>query len=273
MIPLSNLHTHTTFCDGKNTPEELVRQALELGMVSLGFSGHSFTPCDPSYCMLPDTTVLYRQEITRLKAAYAGQLEIYLGCERDYYTDQAEYEAPYDYIVGSVHYIFKDRRCLAIDHASEIQETAVQELYSGNWLALMRDYYEIMARMPARVKPDVIGHFDVITKFNEDCRLFDDTSFAYRALATDAMLEILKTNRLFEINTGAIARKKRSLPYPALFLLNYLREHGGEVLLSSDCHDKNYLLCEFEQAAALAREAGFTYAKVLRGGHFQDVCL
>lgn len=36
-----NLHTHTTFCDGKNTAEEMILAALELGMDSLGFSGHS----------------------------------------------------------------------------------------------------------------------------------------------------------------------------------------------------------------------------------------
>lgn len=36
-----NLHTHTTFCDGTNTAEEMIQAARELGMDSLGFSGHS----------------------------------------------------------------------------------------------------------------------------------------------------------------------------------------------------------------------------------------
>ena len=29
---IQNLHTHTTFCDGKNTPEEMVQAAISLGM-------------------------------------------------------------------------------------------------------------------------------------------------------------------------------------------------------------------------------------------------
>ena len=37
-----NLHTHTTFCDGKDTPEELVEAAIAKGFDSIGFSGHSY---------------------------------------------------------------------------------------------------------------------------------------------------------------------------------------------------------------------------------------
>lgn len=273
MIPLSNIHTHSIFCDGKNSPEEMAEKAVELGLVSLGFSGHSFTPCDPSYCMLHASTIEYKDQVTRLKRQYAGKLEIYLGCERDYYTDQAEYTNDYDYIIGSVHYIFKDRFCLAIDHAQKIQEDAVQNLYSGSWMALIRDYYEVMTQMPARVCPDVIGHFDVITKFNEGGRLFDEDSAAYRSIALDAMDSILRTNRLFEINTGAIARKKRTTPYPSLFLLRHLHERGGEIILTSDCHDRDYLLCSFSEAAELAKEAGFKAAKILKGGSFVDFLL
>ena len=37
----SNLHTHTTFCDGKSTVEEDVLSAIDKGFYSIGFSGHS----------------------------------------------------------------------------------------------------------------------------------------------------------------------------------------------------------------------------------------
>ena len=52
----SNLHTHTTFCDGVDTPEEMVQAALGLRMDTIGFSGHSFTPIDTSYCMTERAT-------------------------------------------------------------------------------------------------------------------------------------------------------------------------------------------------------------------------
>ena len=48
---LSNFHTHTSFCDGKNTPEELVLYAIEQGCAELGFSGHSYVDFDKESCM------------------------------------------------------------------------------------------------------------------------------------------------------------------------------------------------------------------------------
>ena len=35
-----DIHTHTKWCDGKNSAEEMVRAALALGLECLGFSGH-----------------------------------------------------------------------------------------------------------------------------------------------------------------------------------------------------------------------------------------
>ena len=39
-----NYHTHTTFCDGKASPEETARIAFEKKFDILGFSGHSMYP-------------------------------------------------------------------------------------------------------------------------------------------------------------------------------------------------------------------------------------
>ena len=41
-----NLHTHSTYCDGKSTIKEMIRSALLRDFEVLGFSGHSFTDFD-----------------------------------------------------------------------------------------------------------------------------------------------------------------------------------------------------------------------------------
>ncbi|MBO5357854.1 MAG: hypothetical protein J6A78_00855 [Clostridia bacterium] len=41
MIYKQNLHTHTTYADGKDTPEELVLEAITRGFSSIRFSEHS----------------------------------------------------------------------------------------------------------------------------------------------------------------------------------------------------------------------------------------
>ena len=38
----SNLHGHTTYCDGKNRAEEYILAAIEKNFVSVGLSGHSY---------------------------------------------------------------------------------------------------------------------------------------------------------------------------------------------------------------------------------------
>ena len=37
--------------NGEDHAEAVVQAAIAMGMTRLGFSGHSHTPCDESYCM------------------------------------------------------------------------------------------------------------------------------------------------------------------------------------------------------------------------------
>ena len=48
---LSNVHSHTTFSDGKNTVEEMVQAALGLVFHTLGFSEHG--PADYDDAAMP----------------------------------------------------------------------------------------------------------------------------------------------------------------------------------------------------------------------------
>ena len=45
-----DLHIHTTFCDGKNSAEEMVLAAIDRGLKTIGFSSHSYLPFDNA-CM------------------------------------------------------------------------------------------------------------------------------------------------------------------------------------------------------------------------------
>ena len=46
-MQLFDLHTHTTYSDGRDTPEEMIKEALERGLMCFGISDHSPTPFDP----------------------------------------------------------------------------------------------------------------------------------------------------------------------------------------------------------------------------------
>lgn len=74
----ANYHTHTTFCDGRDTPEQIVQEAIRLSCPTIGFSGHSVAPYDYAG-MTPEHEAQYRAEVHRLQAAYAGQIQILCG--------------------------------------------------------------------------------------------------------------------------------------------------------------------------------------------------
>ena len=94
---------------------------------------------------------------------------------------------------------------------------------------------------------DLIGHFDLITKFNEGNKLFDEECPRYLDAAFAALDELLKTGRPFEINTGAISRGYRTSPYPSAEIQAYIKEHGGRFVLSSDAHSADALAYGFDQ--------------------------
>ncbi len=101
---LQNLHTHSTFCDEKNTPEETVQKAIESGFDSIGFSGHCFMPYAPdARVMSEERTLEYINEINRLKAEYRDRIKIFLGIEVDMYAQTST--KPFDHSIGTVHYL------------------------------------------------------------------------------------------------------------------------------------------------------------------------
>ena len=63
---IGDIHTHTTYCDGKNTPEEMVRAAIDKGLGVIGFTGHSYTFFDTEYCMKRERLKNYRDEVRSL---------------------------------------------------------------------------------------------------------------------------------------------------------------------------------------------------------------
>ena len=244
----SNFHTHTVLCDGKDEPEELVQRALELGCPAIGFSGHSYAPYDEAYCMSPAQTEEYKTEIRRLQRVYAGRIRIYMGVEQDFYSPGST--AEYDYIIGSVHYLYKDGFYLPVDASRQRQEQAVRDFYGGDWYAFIEDYYRTAAQVVRRTGCQVVGHFDLVTKFNEGDALFSVRHPRYIRAVEAAIEALAQTDAVFEINTGAVARGYRTEPYPSRRIVEELRGRGIKRILSSDCHDRENLLFGFEQFRA-----------------------
>ena len=229
-----DLHTHTTFSDGVNTAEEMVQAAIAAGLTEFGISDHSFTSFDPGYCMPPEKYPEYVQTIRLLQKKYFGQINLKCGLELDYYSEDAP--EGLDYIIGSVHYVKCGEELLALDASPELFAEIVEKHFNGDAYALCEAYYGTFADLYRKTKADIVGHFDLVTKYNEGNMFFDENDERYRKAWQKAMLEVLPDIPVFEINYGAFNKGLRSVPYLSEEMQAFLKEHGGKTIESSDSH-------------------------------------
>ena len=266
------LHTHSVLCDGKDTLEEMVQTAIEKGFDSIGFSGHSFMDIYAEFSMSEEDVKVYKAEIARLQQVYGDRIKIFCGLEKDNYTTLST--EGYDYLIGSVHVMEHPEGLLFIDWTAERTRENIEKVFGGDGIAYAKHYFKALADLPNHGSFDILGHFDLLTKFNEkEPDLFDTADPAYRAAATEAAEALVGKVKYFEVNTGAISRGYRTTPYPDPYIIKQMKRLGFGAIISSDCHDRNFLDCGYEDAKRLLKEAGFTEHYVLKDEGFVAIPL
>ncbi len=251
----SNIHTHTNFCDGSAPPIKYVEKAIELGFDALGFSGHSLTVFDPDYCLDADYSG-YQNEILRLKELYKDKIYIALGIERDSFSGIDDFE--YEFVIGSSHYVKINDEFIAVDRSDEYFANAIKTVFGGNALLFAEEYYKTQANVIKRTKGNVVGHFDLIKKYNNGNKYFDEDNKHYINAALEALDAVCEDADIFEINSGAAARGANPVPYPSPFILKRLKEKGKKIIFSSDAHKPQNLTAGFNLSLQMAKDAGFT---------------
>lgn len=244
-----DLHMHTCYCDGSAAPEDMVISAIEKGLSTVGVSGHSYTFFDESYCMQKAEVPRYLAECRYLRAKYFDRIHVLCGVEQDYYSDYPTDE--FDYVIGSVHYVKVDEEYIPVDESVAILKNAVEKHFNGDIYALCELYFATVADVVNKTDCDIIGHFDLISKFIEREPLFDFRHPRYVAAWQKAVDTLLRYDVPFEINTGAISRGYRTSPYPSEEMIAYIKEHGGRFVLSSDAHSTDAIAYKFEDYEAL----------------------
>ena len=243
---------HTAYCDGKDTPEDMVLSAVDKGLDTVGISGHSYTFFDESYCMQKEDIPRYIAELRYLRAKYFDRIHVLCGVEQDYYSDYPTDE--FDYIIGSVHYIKVGNEYIPVDESVEILRAAVQKHFGGDVYALCELYFDTVADVVEKTRCDIIGHFDLISKFIEREPLFDTEHPRYVKAWKAAVDRLVTYDVPFEINTGAISRGYRTQPYPDEEMSAYIKAKGGRLILSSDAHSKENVAYKFEEYEPLINE-------------------
>lgn len=260
---LSDFHIHTAFCDGKNTPEEIVLAALEKGFSAIGFSGHGYTDFDLRYCLKDEAG--YISEINHLKEKYKNKIEIYSGVEEDAFSPVKR--SKFDYIIGSSHYFRSDGLYYPVDSSYDYFKKCL-EAFNYDIIRMSEAYYSSFCDYISARKPDIIGHFDLITKFDEYAEQLFLNNAAYNKIAEKYIKTAAASGCLFEVNTGAVSRGFRTSFYPAENLLYILKKLNAGLILSSDSHNFDTLGFGFDEARHYLRDIGFSSLFTLENGKF-----
>ncbi|MBR2713731.1 MAG: histidinol-phosphatase [Kiritimatiellae bacterium] len=251
----ANYHTHSTWCDGKDSPRKAIQAAIAKGFEAIGFSSHAMLPeSDTDWVLTPDKAPRYQREIRALAEEFKERIRVLCGVEADYVPgganpDRSTYAAIFpDYIIGSIHWVVaKDGARVPVDHTPELLADGIRDHFDGRAEAFVRAYYRQVRDMVANFRFDVVGHLDLVRKFNAKHPYFDEKADWYREEIGKTAAAVAKSGKIAEVNTGAISRGWMDNAYPSAEFREMLRAKGVKFILSSDAHAADAIDCAFDR--------------------------
>lgn len=258
----ANYHTHCCYCDGKGQPEDYIKEALKRGFTQLGFSSHAPIKEPNDWTMGYDQVEKYMDTIKDLKDKYKGVIDIHRGLEIDFYPDENRFETfnrynP-EYTIGSVHMLRPKgfSKYFSVDESDKVFQDVLMEVFK-DMEAFTREYYSTVRSLITQGGFEILGHIDLIKKFNKGKKYFSENETWY-------IDEVLKTldllaggNIIVEVNTGAISRGVQDKPYPSLWILKECFKRDIKVCLNSDAHHPDNIECYYGESIELIKEAGY----------------
>lgn len=233
--PLPDYHMHTPRCNHAiGTVDEYAEAALLVGLEEIGMSDHSPMPDHFDVWRMDESELgSYIQEVNEAKQAFAGRLDVKLGLEADYFPDTGDYiknlldAHPWDYVIGSVHYLGDLSNKWGFDNPDDMREWEFRDVEDAYC-----DYFERVAASARSGLFDVIGHPDLIKKFGHRPMLDSQRV----AVAEEAMLQAVKeADVALEVSSAGL-RKPVAEVYPHARIIARAAELNIPISFGSDAH-------------------------------------
>ncbi len=150
----------------------------------------------------------------------------------------------FDYIIGSVHHV----NLICIDASPELTEKAIKTFDDLESFAI--EYYKAISRMVEALKPEIVGHIDLIKKFAAEFGNLDTPKIKKQMKKTLSIIK--KYDCTLDLNVYPF-RIGQSEPYPAPWIIKMANDMGIPFSFGDDSHSpatvgegilegRNYLL-------------------------------
>jgi len=243
---------HTPLCrHATGHPRDYAAQAVSIGLEEIGFSDHSPMLRDDfdDWRMRLDQLDEYVESVQAARRDFP-RLTVRLALEVDYLAGHEEWirdlaaRHPWDYLIGSVHYISKG---WDIDNPAKISRRKERDAYE-----VWTEYFDCLTRAAGSGLFEIIGHADLPKKFgfvpDRDCT----------PVFAAFLNSVVQSGSAIELNTGGLRKQCREM-YPCRQILRMAREAGVPITFGSDAHSPEEVGMNFTEATQLAREVGYTH--------------
>jgi histidinol-phosphatase (PHP family) len=247
----ADYHMHTPLCHhAVGEPVDYARRAVEIGLKEIGFTDHSPMADDhfDNWRMANGQLDEYVAKVQLARKTFP-ELTIRLGLEVDYlpghedWIQQLAARHPWDYFIGSVHYVSDS---WDIDNPAKLSEWKKRDAFEV-WSV----YFDRLAQAARSGLFEIIGHADLPKKFGirpaQNCRPLYEKFITAAALVDCAI----------ELNTAGLRKDCREI-YPSAELLQLARDKKIPITFGSDAHAPDEVGMDFAVAVSLARTVGYT---------------
>lgn len=239
------------FCEhAEGSLREILEAAWQVGYNVFGVAEHMprvedrfLYPKEREWGWTPQTLEeifnQYATTIAQLAEEFSDRLTVLRGFEievvpQERYVELVQHyrtKHQFDYIVGSVHYLHD----ASIDGYSEQHFAEMMEAVGGMEEVAVQ-YYHKVAEMALAVRPEVIGHLDLVRLKATRLGLAEQVSTERVRKAVEHALEAIRAvDARVEVNTSAL-RKGLDQPYPADWIVQQGARMGVKFCIGDDSH-------------------------------------
>lgn len=253
----ADYHVHTDFSsDSKSPMEDMVKQAISLGLERVCFTDHMDLDFPKQYDQrFVFDTDAYMKKIEELQKKYP-QIQILRGIECGVQTRLGKrYEDlitsyDFDFVISSCHVLFDmDPYCPEFwEHYSENEAITA---YFEQTLTNIKEFQNF----------DICGHIDYIVRYAPS-KMAGFHPSDYRDILDEILKTAIQMGKGIEANTSGY-KYGLETPHPRAEIIKRYKELGGEIItIGSDGHQPAHMAYDFARAEELLKQMGFQYYTV-----------